>query len=44
MPVFQWVLDGYGIEHQSLDNLNDDNWFSTEDNPDDIPDDDNTNK
>jgi len=40
LKVFQRVLDGYGIESWSLDNLNDDNEFSTEENPDDILEDD----
>jgi len=43
LKVFQRVLDGYGIEPQSLDNLNDDDEFSTEENLDDIPDEDTNN-
>jgi len=37
------ILDGYGIKHQSLDSLNDDDWFSMEDNRDDILEDDASN-
>ena len=44
LEVFHWVLDGYGIETQSLDNLNDDDEFSTKENLDDIPEDDTNNK
>jgi len=43
LEVFCRVLDGYGIEIRSLDNLNDDDEFSKEENPDDIPDDDSNN-
>jgi len=44
LEVFHQVLDGYGIETRSLDNLNDNDEFSTEENPDDIPDDDSNNE
>jgi len=43
LDVFRRVLDGYGIDSQSLDNLNDDDEFSTDENPDDIPEDDDSN-
>jgi len=40
MEAIQRVLDGYGIEHWSFNNLNNDDEFSTEENLDDIPEDD----
>ncbi len=43
LDVFHWVLDGYRIEIRSLDNLNDDDEFSTDENPDDIAEDDDSN-
>jgi len=44
LEVFQMVMDGYGIKTRSLDNLNDDDEFSTKENLDDIPEDDTNNK